>query len=390
MTPAKAMARLRLAIVTPRFWPLVGDSPTHLLRLAESLIALGHSPTVVAPRWKRSWPQQMAIGTIPLIRLRGSAGGGWSTLRWMYALAGWLRDQELDGVVVAGLRHEAYVALGAARRTQAPTILLAGEDDLTWQRTATLGSRFAARCREAGAIVAPTGELASALASAGFTSERLTIIPRSTAIPPPQNPRSREAAKTALAAANYDLVTTANSQVALAVGRLDASHRFGDLVRAWRIVTARRPEARLWIVGDGPEREPLYRQIGDLDQRFRALLPGTFDSLDDLLQASDMLLVPAPHAVPPLALLQAQASGLPVIAADAPALRTHVVHEQTGLLYPSGDIKALAAAVLGIMEHPGTAVAYGAAARAAAQLGPAPEFEAEAFAALVQRLQSSS
>ncbi|HMC10152.1 MAG TPA: hypothetical protein VKH44_02635, partial [Pirellulaceae bacterium] len=68
---------------------------------------------------------------------------------------------------------------------------------------------------------------------------------------------------------------------------------------------------------------------------------------------------------------------------------THVVHEQTGLLYPPGDIKALAAAVLGLMEHPGTAVAYGAAARATAQLGSSPECEAEAFAALVQRLQSS-
>ena len=93
-------------------------------------------------------------------------------------------------------------------------------------------------------------------------------------------------------------MTTFNSQVALAVGRLDAAHRFGDLVRAWRIVTARRSEARLWIIGDGPERDTLYRQIGDLDQRFRVLLPGTFDCLDDLIQASDMLLIPSASAVP--------------------------------------------------------------------------------------------
>src|SRR5688572_29743102 len=129
------MAHLRLAIVTPRFWPHVGDGPTHLLRLAHSLIDLGHIPTIVTPQWKRSWPQQMAIGRVSLIRLRGSGRGGWSTLRWMYSLGSWLRDSagEFDGVLAAGLKHEAYVALGASRRTHHPTVLLAGEDDLGWQ-----------------------------------------------------------------------------------------------------------------------------------------------------------------------------------------------------------------------------------------------------------------
>src|SRR5438093_7311568 len=141
------MAHLRLAIVTPRFWPLVGDAPAHLLQLAESLIALGHEPMVVTPRWQRSWPERMMVGSLPLIRLRGSARGGWSTLRWMYSLAAWLREQGgrgLDAVLVSGLKHEAYVALGAARRTGVTTILLAGEDDLEWQSTATLGARIAA------------------------------------------------------------------------------------------------------------------------------------------------------------------------------------------------------------------------------------------------------
>src|SRR5437763_14747141 len=106
------MAHLRLALVTPRFWPLVGDQPTHLLRLAESLAALGHTPIVVTPQWKRSWPRQMTIGAVSLVRLRGSGRGGWSTLRWMYSLASWLGEQSLDAVIVAGIRHEAYVALG--------------------------------------------------------------------------------------------------------------------------------------------------------------------------------------------------------------------------------------------------------------------------------------
>src|SRR5215213_6854638 len=142
------MSHLRLAIVTPRFWPLIGDRPTHLLRLAQTFIVLGHSSVVVTPQWKRSWPQEMSIGVVPVLRLRGSGRGDWSTLRWMYGLARWLGKNEFDAILVDGLRHEAYVALGATQRKPRPLALIAGDDDLDWQTTATLGSRIAARCRE--------------------------------------------------------------------------------------------------------------------------------------------------------------------------------------------------------------------------------------------------
>ena len=68
----------------------------------------------------------------------------------------------------------------------------------------------------------------------------------------------------------------------------------------------------------------LYRQISDLDQRFRVLIPGTFDGLDELLQAADLMLVPGGCKAPPLAMLQAMAAGLPVIAASTDGLREHL------------------------------------------------------------------
>src|SRR5262245_26037789 len=134
------MAQLRLAIVTPRFWPLIGDRPMHLQRLAEAFVAMGHSPVVVTPQWQGTWPAEMTIGTVPIVRLRGSGRGGWSTLRWMYGLASWLGKSKFDGVLVDGLRHEAYVAVGVAKRQQLNVALIAGDDDLEWQSTATLGS----------------------------------------------------------------------------------------------------------------------------------------------------------------------------------------------------------------------------------------------------------
>jgi glycosyltransferase involved in cell wall biosynthesis len=379
------MASYRLAIVTPRFWPLVGDSPSHLLQLAASLRQLGHQPMVVTPRWKRAWPQEMQIGDVPLVRLRGAPRGGWATLRWMYSLAAWLRDQQrLDGILVAGLKHEAYVAVAAARRRDVRLILIAGDDDLAWHRSATLGSRIAARCREAPTIVAPCAAMSKALIGDGYHAARLVHIPRSIDFPAPRTPHSREAARMALASANYDLVTTANTQIALAVGRLDAAHRFGDLVRAWRIVTARRGEARLWIVGDGPDRDALHRQIGDLDQRFRVLLPGTFDSQEELMQTADILLAPGGGASPPRVMLEALAHGIAVVTADGAAARECVEHEQTGLVYPSGEVKSLAAAVLRLIESPADAIRLGAAARTAALSRLSPALEAQAYLKLIE------
>src|SRR5438067_3254572 len=203
------MAHLRLAIVTPRFWPLVGDESRHLLRLAESLVAAGHAVTVVTPRWKKTWPERMAIGPVPLVRLRGSASGGWGTLRWMYSLSSWLAEQRLDGVLVAGLRHEAYVTLGWAAKSDVATLLLAAEDDLAWQRTAAFGARIGARCREARLIVAPNDLLAAELRRLGVKPDCIAAILRRVEIPAARTPKSRDDARIALATANYDLATTA-------------------------------------------------------------------------------------------------------------------------------------------------------------------------------------
>jgi glycosyltransferase involved in cell wall biosynthesis len=182
-----------------------------------------------------------------------------------------------------------------------------------------------------------------------------------------------------LAATNYDLATTSTAPVALAAGRLDAEHRFGDLVRAWRIVTARKSDARLWIVGDGPSRERLYHQIGDLDQRFRVLIPGTFDCLRELVQAADLFLSPAPHTVPPLALLEALAAGLPVLAADGPAIRA-LPGVEPAMFFPAGDVKALGEAIIGQFEHPAAGIVRASAIRLLMQAAPTPADEAAAYA----------
>lgn len=365
---------LRLALLAPRFWPHWGDGERRLIALAEGLLAAGHQVTVVCPRWRKAWPAEMCVGPIPLVRLRGSHKAGWGTLRWMYSLSRWLKDHadSLDAVLVSGLRHEAYVAIRVLNDRPIPVVIGARPGDVAWHQTATFGSRIARRCQRAAAIIAPSRVIADQLSAADFDSGKVTVIPWSAHLSPPRSPGQREAARTALAGVNSDLITTDATPVGLAIGRLDAEHRFGDLVRAWRIVTANRPEARLWIIGDGPERERLYRQICDLDLRYRVLIPGTFDCLDELLAAADMFVHPAPFDAPPLALLSALAAALPVISADSPALREAVQPDQNGLLVTPNEPKALAAQIERLLANPAAGIHLGATARESIRNGPTP------------------
>ena len=231
--------------------------PTHLLRLAESLVAAGPSAdgryaAVEADRGR----EQMMIGPVPLVRLRGrraAAGarcGG--CIRWRAGCAEqharWRARRWAAARGVRGARRSA-----AAR--DLPRVLIAGEDDLAWQQTATLGSRIAARCREARAHCRPSQPARRRALPRGFANRLRHVIPRRVPSPPLRSANRARCRRAALAAVNYDLVTDRPMP-----GRL-GDRTAGCGASLWRsrsrLANRHRPPAgaRLWIVGDGPERE---------------------------------------------------------------------------------------------------------------------------------------
>src|SRR4029079_13686666 len=115
---------------------------------------------------------------------RGSHRSGWSTLRWMYSLATWLRESssQFDAVLAVGLRHEAFVAIRACQPAGLPVVLLATEDDAAWRASPPLGGRIAGRCQQARAIIAQSSQIAGDLQRRGYIPESLTVIPRTVAI----------------------------------------------------------------------------------------------------------------------------------------------------------------------------------------------------------------
>jgi glycosyltransferase involved in cell wall biosynthesis len=149
-----------------------------------------------------------------------------------------------------------------------------------------------------------------------------------------------------------DLATIDQSPVAVYTGRLHESKGLRDLVRAWPIVMLRWPQARLWLIGDGPDREELFELILDLGLRDAVFMPGAFDDVQDVLAAADVFVLPSYEEGMSLSLLEAMARGVPVVASDIPGNRLLVDHQDHGLLAPLRDPVRLAQTIHEVFAAP--------------------------------------
>jgi len=116
------------------------------------------------------------------------------------------------------------------------------------------------------------------------------------------------------------------------------------LVRAMQHVRA--PDARLVIVGDGPQRDALEVQIETLKLRDRVLLAGHQRDVAPWLAALDVFALPSyANEGVPQAMLQAMFAGIPVVTTDAGAIPEIAQHDVTALVVRREDPMSLAAAI---------------------------------------------
>jgi glycosyltransferase involved in cell wall biosynthesis len=130
--------------------------------------------------------------------------------------------------------------------------------------------------------------------------------------------------------------------------------------RAWRLL----------IVGDGS----LRAQVEALFARFapgRVVFTGALaaDALRTLLAQCDLFVWPGVREPIGMAMLEAQAAGLPVVTGASPGVAGIVQDGCTGLLVPRGDVEAFAAAVASLLDGPQERAALGARARLTAHEG---------------------
>jgi glycosyltransferase involved in cell wall biosynthesis len=159
----------------------------------------------------------------------------------------------------------------------------------------------------------------------------------------------------------------------LFVGRLQRRKRVDALLSA---CAALRPTPEVWIVGEGPDRN---RLVSTAALQFpAAVFAGAVhgDELRTLLDAADLFVLPGTGG---LALQQALARGLPVIAAEGDGSQEDMVTPENGWLVPAGNTPALAAALQEAVENPRRLAAMGRASLRLAQTRFSPEIMLDVF-----------
>lgn len=132
---------------------------------------------------------------------------------------------------------------------------------------------------------------------------------------------------------------------AVVVARVAPEKDLDTLLRAAALIVAKDPTFRLQIVGDGPCLPAVRRQVEDLKLTEQVQLLGERRDVPAILQAASVFVLPSKTEGISLTLLEAMATGLPVIATQVGGNPEVVEQGQTGWLVPVGDAQQMAAAL---------------------------------------------
>ncbi len=213
-------------------------------------------------------------------------------------------------------------------------------------------------------------------ARGGLAAERLVVIPNGI---DPQRYPARSAAD--LACFGFP----PNRRAITYVGRLDRQKGVGWLVETAPKWLAQLPNHDLLLVGEGPERAALAALSQELGIAPRVHLAGWRSDVPKILRASDLLVLASAWEGMPNAVLEAMASGLPVVSTEVegvcellgPSADAQVVHQ--------GDPQAFSERIVAIVSNPALAASLGQANRCRAE----QEFSLAGMVASYEKLYDS-
>jgi glycosyltransferase involved in cell wall biosynthesis len=348
---------MRLALITRRYPPQIGGAEKVLSYLAPALAREGAEVTVLtsrAPGPASGAVEEVAAtpGRLTVVRLATSRLRFLGTWLYMRNLRRWLARNPIDLAYVSMLKHDAFATIAEGRRQGFPVVLrpegAGATGDLAWQSRGRFGRTIGRRCRLADAVVSISRAISSELLAAGYDATRIHELPNGVPVPDPpwrRRPDWRAAPR------------------AVAVGRLAPEKGLATLVAAWSRVLAAHPRARLTLIGEGPARPALEALVDRLGLRGAVELPGPMTDPDAALRAADLFVLPSREEGMSIALLEAMALGLPLVASAIPGNRRLVRDFKDGRLAPPDDPDALARVVLEQWADGDRAVHMGRTAR---------------------------
>ena len=165
------------------------------------------------------------------------------------------------------------------------------------------------------------------------------------------------------------------------VTRLHDSKGNSHLVDAARLVLNTRPDARFFMVGEGPLLADLEAQAASLGLGDRFVFSGFARDVASVVSAFDVSVFPSLWEGTPLTVFEALAMGKPILATDADGLKDVLTDEHDALIVPRRNPRALADGIVRLMDEPATRDRLAANSRATGR-----QYDIAAFVAKMERL----
>lgn len=134
--------------------------------------------------------------------------------------------------------------------------------------------------------------------------------------------------------------------IVLFIGRLTEQKGCDYLIKAMRIVNQEIPNAKLYIIGDGPERLSLEELSSDIKVNCTFLGAQKEVKVKEMLSRAQVFCCPSFSEGLGMVFLEAQAMGVPVVSFDSGGIPEAVITNKTGLLYPEKDILGIAQGII--------------------------------------------
>jgi len=220
--------------------------------------------------------------------------------------------------------------------------------------------------KAADRIVTVCRPFARHLEAGGIDPARIRVVPN--AIDP-----AAEHAAAASAPARIEAGIPPGAKCILAVGRLSPEKGHRDLIEAMALLRRRGiGDFRALILGDGPERKRLLRQIETRGLSGIVLLSGHQANPLPYYRLADVFVLPSHSEGSPNVLLEAMAAGVPIVACAVGGVPESVRHEESALLVPPGSPEELAGAVERVLRDAPLAARLGRAALERAESSHSP------------------
>ncbi|MCL4190855.1 MAG: glycosyltransferase family 4 protein [Thermoguttaceae bacterium] len=337
---------MRIAVVTPiptpyrdPFWNVVAAQPGVELEVFYCSAGKADRP------WQVDWQRRFHSEVLPGVNLAAWRGAD-ASCQWNPAIVSRLKAGRYDAIIVGGYNHPTmWAAMRCARRSGVPYFLMC-ESHLRRRRGTVrrwIKEYVVRRAVQGAAGLFPTGQLAREyLLHYGARPENIELLPNVPDVEALAETASRLRPERRSLRRRLGLD---GCFVVLFAGRLIPKKRPGLLLRAFRQIP-NSVNARLVIVGDGPLRGELEQTARDFGLEDSVLFPGFVQppAMPEWYAAADLFVLPSSETWG-VVVIEALASGLPVVVSDEVGCHPDVVTEAVGTVVAARDEAALAGAL---------------------------------------------